>query len=256
MSALPHLLSKAEFDLALSPDTSRVIARGERFSLHFSPHLLPTPEAVTKARHKALLRAASRTAAAGAASAPELCTDVHRLSHQPVDNFDANPESSHADKGLDASAGVPVPPCRTHGLTAAQREKIGQLLGPSPETLSVGVVVAKRFAKRAVMRNLIKRQVYALCELHRDALLAAGGRWVFRLKAPVDRAQFHSPSSEALKTAVRQEIEHLLKQGLKRYDKPSPPRPAGAPPRTGRGAQGAGGKPGSGKKPAAGGPRG
>ena len=158
MSALPHLLSKAEFDLALSPDTSRVIARGERFSLHFSPHLLPTPEAVTKARHKALLRAASRTAAADAASAPELCTDVHRLSHQPVDNFGANPESSHADKGLDASAGVPVPPCRTHGLTAAQREKIGQLLGPSPETLSVGVVVAKRFAKRAVMRNLIKRQ--------------------------------------------------------------------------------------------------
>ena len=76
------------------------------------------------------------------------------------------------------------------------------------------------------------------------------------LKAPVDREQFHSPSSEALKTAVRQEIEHLLKQGLKRHDKPSPPRPAGAPPRTGRGAHGAGGKPGGGKKPAMGGPRG
>lgn len=70
----------------------------------------------------------------------------------------------------------------------------------------VGVMSAKRFAKRAVTRNLIKRQIYAITT--EFALTPAA--YAVRLKAPFDKTQFKSASSDALKRVVRAELLTLL----------------------------------------------
>jgi ribonuclease P protein component len=70
----------------------------------------------------------------------------------------------------------------------------------------VGVMSAKRFAKRAVTRNLIKRQIYAITTEHPLAPAA----YAVRLKAPFAKDQFKSASSDALKRVVRAELLALL----------------------------------------------
>ena len=72
----------------------------------------------------------------------------------------------------------------------------------------LGAVVPKRHARRAVTRNLVKRQIYAVAEKHRAAL--AAGIWVLRLRAPFERSLFASAASTALKQAARSELESLF----------------------------------------------
>ena len=74
--------------------------------------------------------------------------------------------------------------------------------------LRFGQVVPKRHARRAVTRNLIRRQARAAFEQHGRSL--AAGDWFLRLKAPFSIAQFPSAASAALKTAVRAELERLF----------------------------------------------
>jgi ribonuclease P protein component len=83
--------------------------------------------------------------------------------------------------------------------------------GPAPTPLTghwLGLVVPKRHAKRAVTRNLLKRQMRQVMDAHACGL--APGLWVLRLKAPFDRQQFVSPGSGLLCTAARAELELLL----------------------------------------------
>ena len=69
-------------------------------------------------------------------------------------------------------------------------------------------MVPKRWAKRAVTRNAIKRQIYNVAD---DAVGHWGSRaFVVRLRSGFDRAQFPSASSDALKTAVRTELLQLF----------------------------------------------
>lgn len=76
-------------------------------------------------------------------------------------------------------------------------------------TLSwVGAVVPKRHARRAVTRSLIKRQIYAAAERHRDRM--APGLWIVRLRSPFDHAEFKSAASRALLQRARAELDHLL----------------------------------------------
>jgi len=72
----------------------------------------------------------------------------------------------------------------------------------------VGVVLPKRWARRAVTRNAIRRQIYELSRLHANAMPQAA--WVVRLRSEFSRKQFVSASSEPLKRAVRAELEQLL----------------------------------------------
>ena len=77
----------------------------------------------------------------------------------------------------------------------------------------LGTVVPKRHARRAVTRNLIKREIRgAARRLASGAQSLASGLWVVRLRAPFDRAVFASAASVALRSAARQEIEALLSQ--------------------------------------------
>ncbi len=89
----------------------------------------------------------------------------------------------------------------------------------------LGTVVPKRHAKRAVTRNLLKRQIRAAL-LRRDLpgqALLRSGLWVVRLRAPFDRLAFASAASPALREAARAEIEALLGQAAQRLGADAPP---------------------------------
>lgn len=70
----------------------------------------------------------------------------------------------------------------------------------------LGVLLPKRWARRAVTRNAIRRQIY---ETARAAELPHAA-FVVRLRSEFSRKQFLSATSEVLKRAVRAELELLL----------------------------------------------
>jgi ribonuclease P protein component len=72
----------------------------------------------------------------------------------------------------------------------------------------LGCVVPKRHARRAVTRNLIKRQVYAAAGRVEAAL--PGGMWLVRLRQPFAVTQYPSAASDALRAVVRQELDRML----------------------------------------------
>jgi ribonuclease P protein component len=75
------------------------------------------------------------------------------------------------------------------------------------ETVALGALVPKRWARRAVTRNLIRRQIRAQGEAR---LAALPGTHLIRLRAPFPVDHFPSASSRALRHAVRAELEQLL----------------------------------------------
>jgi len=101
-------------------------------------------------------------------------------------------------------------------------EAIANTAGPAPDEAQalfavagvwMGAMVPKRWARRAVTRNTIKRQIYAVSELFADRLPRAAH--VVRLRTAFDRHQFISARSELLKQAVRQELEQLFERGVR-----------------------------------------
>ncbi|MFZ2990372.1 ribonuclease P protein component [Ideonella sp.] len=87
----------------------------------------------------------------------------------------------------------------------------------------LGLVVPKRHAKRAVTRNLIKRQVRAAMQQHAASL--PEGLWVVRLRAPFDKTRFPSPGSDALREDARAEIAVLFDRAAHAPLAPQPWRP-------------------------------
>jgi ribonuclease P protein component len=74
----------------------------------------------------------------------------------------------------------------------------------------IGAMVPKRWARRAVTRNAIKRQIYTVSAAANDSLPPAAH--VVRLRAAFDPRQFASASSRQLKAAVRAELQQLLER--------------------------------------------
>jgi ribonuclease P protein component len=90
---------------------------------------------------------------------------------------------------------------------------------PSPEQalfglfdVWLGAMVPKRWARRAVTRNAIKRQIYNVSERFGDRLPVAAH--VVRLRTTFDRQRFHSATSEPLKLAVREELVQLFERAV------------------------------------------
>lgn len=73
---------------------------------------------------------------------------------------------------------------------------------------TIGVICPKRWAKRAVTRNTIKRQIYAVSSSLAAQLPSAC--IVLRLSHGFATETFKSASSKQLKEAVRSEIQFLL----------------------------------------------
>ncbi|MDP3135874.1 MAG: ribonuclease P protein component [Burkholderiaceae bacterium] len=72
----------------------------------------------------------------------------------------------------------------------------------------MGALVPKRWAKRAVTRNAIKRQIYAVSANFEQALPLAAH--VVRLRSAFDRAKFVSAKSDVLRLALRAELQQLF----------------------------------------------
>ena len=105
-------------------------------------------------------------------------------------------------------AGAPVaktPPFALHRL-ALEAPVAGERLFPSAGPW-LGVLLPKRWARRAVTRNAIRRQIYETARPRGAALPDAAH--VVRLRAAFAREQFVSATSDALKRCVRSELEQL-----------------------------------------------
>ena len=76
------------------------------------------------------------------------------------------------------------------------------------DALWLGYVVPKRHARRAVTRNLLKRQIRASFERHESHLPC--GLWLVRLRAGFASTEFISARSIALAQAARAELDGLL----------------------------------------------
>jgi len=85
-------------------------------------------------------------------------------------------------------------------------------ISPTPlfgvQDVWIGAMVPKRWARRAVTRNTIKRQIYTVSARFEPRLPAAAH--VVRLRSGFDRSHFISATSEVLKRAVRHELEQLF----------------------------------------------
>jgi ribonuclease P protein component len=80
---------------------------------------------------------------------------------------------------------------------------------PAPaDAVWLGAMAPKRWARRAVTRNTIRRQIYAVAENLLPPLRA--GSHLVRLRAAFAPAQFPSARSDALKRAVRAELLQLF----------------------------------------------
>ena len=76
----------------------------------------------------------------------------------------------------------------------------------------LGVVLPRRWAKRAVTRNAIKRQIYAVSADFEARLPHAAH--VVRLASGFSRTEFTSASSAPLKQAVRNELQQLFHKAV------------------------------------------
>ena len=77
-----------------------------------------------------------------------------------------------------------------------------------PVSVWMGAMVPKRWAKRAVTRNAIKRQIYNVSLQFEDDLPAAA--YLVRLRAGFDARIHESAVSVSLKQAVRLELMNLF----------------------------------------------
>ena len=78
----------------------------------------------------------------------------------------------------------------------------------SVDAVWMGAMAPKRWAKRAVTRNAIKRQIYNISS--EFELKMAVAAYVVRLRCGFDKTQFPSATSDALKAAVYQELQQLF----------------------------------------------
>ena len=88
----------------------------------------------------------------------------------------------------------------------------------SLEGVWLGAMVPKRWARRAVTRNAIKRQIYAVGATFEERLAQAAPQsaLVVRLRTAFDRKQFVSATSAPLQQAVRAELQQLYGHAARR----------------------------------------
>lgn len=79
----------------------------------------------------------------------------------------------------------------------------------------LGVLLPKRWARRAVTRNAIRRQIYEAARERAQVL--PHDAMVVRLRTEFSRKVFLSATSEVLKRAVRAELDQLLNRACNRH---------------------------------------
>jgi ribonuclease P protein component len=127
----------------------------------------------------------------------------------------ANTRLSHKaqfQQGLDQPVVARTAHFVLHAL--AQAADPSQQPAPMPEQQQtdndtlIGAVIPKRWAKRAVTRNAIRRQIYQAFSDWRARI--PHGIHVVRLRQAFAAQQFHSATSLPLKATVRHELNQLF----------------------------------------------
>lgn len=78
----------------------------------------------------------------------------------------------------------------------------------------LGAMAPKRWARRAVTRNLIKRQIHHVSASQKQFFPAASH--VVRLRAAFDQARFASAASKPLRQFVAKQLDALFEQATQR----------------------------------------
>jgi ribonuclease P protein component len=108
-----------------------------------------------------------------------------------------------------APLSAPRDPAAPDSAPGRQAKSLHALFAVQDEAW-MGAIVPKRWAKRAVTRNGIKRQIYNVSADFASRLPAAAH--VVRLRMDFARAQFPSAWSDALHDSVRGELLQLFEQ--------------------------------------------
>lgn len=103
---------------------------------------------------------------------------------------------------------MPAAPLVANQLSTSPAPACPQPVDDSACGLWWGCLVPKRHARRAVTRNLLKRQARSAMDRH--ALRLPAGLWLLRLRAGFATTEFVSARSPALARAVRLELDGLL----------------------------------------------
>jgi ribonuclease P protein component len=124
--------------------------------------------------------------------------------------LDASKQGRAKDAGVWRSAHfvLHVAPMERLQASPETRSRPAASRHAKPSSAMIGVICPKRWAKRAVTRNAIKRQIYAVSSSLATQLPNAC--IVLRLSHGFASDAFRSASSKALKNAVRSEIQTLL----------------------------------------------
>ncbi len=77
-----------------------------------------------------------------------------------------------------------------------------------PKQHWLGTVLPKRWARRAVTRNLLRRLIRTEMEVRLSGL--PQGQWLVRLRAAWPKESFRSADSELLRSEVRHELRGLF----------------------------------------------
>ena len=115
---------------------------------------------------------------------------IHHVSGGPLDAAAAAKRASPVELSTDLAPDVPAP--------------VDDWAGKH----WMGCVVPKRHARRAVTRNLLKRQIRASFARHARGL--PGGLWLVRLRVGFASTEFVSARSLALAHAARAELDGLM----------------------------------------------
>jgi ribonuclease P protein component len=107
-----------------------------------------------------------------------------------------------------AAGGSVVPDLRTEVAPEADRSVDND---PACGSTGLGFVVPKRWARRAVTRNLIRRQMREAARRHEQRIVI-GASVLLRQRAALDGARLRSAASAAMREAVRAELDLLFSQ--------------------------------------------
>ena len=137
---------------------------------------------------------------------------VHKADFERLLSTRSQMRSTHFALHHVSGGPLPAPPHRKSGVAADLSTTPALQVQAPVDNLSamrwLGCVVPKRHARRAVTRNLLKRQIRASFVRHADCL--PGGMWLVRLRAGFATKEFVSARSAALAEAARLELDSLL----------------------------------------------
>lgn len=133
--------------------------------------------------------------------------DFERLLAVPACSREAHFVLHHLAERPGAAKSRPSALARSK-LSTSDAPMVDKAVDDLPSGHWLGSVVPKRHARRAVTRNLLRRQIRAAVQRRQQALPA--GLWLVRLRRPFAPAQFISADSKLLRRAVAAELDRLL----------------------------------------------